>query len=92
MRAGDKVRIFEDPVTEQKLEGDAQLLSKTNTPDVQLEDGSHLEFWLVVFLNGERAYRKIKVEPEEADDREERWGEAWRFTDSRGRSVFRNDK
>jgi hypothetical protein len=92
MNTGDCVKIFEDPVTEQKLEGNAQLVSKTNTPDVQLEGGSHLEFWLVVFPNGEKAYRKIKVKPEEADDREEEWGEAWRFTDSRGRSVFRNDR
>lgn len=61
MNTGDRVKIFEDPVTEQKFEGDAQLVSKTNTPDVQLEDGSHLEFWLVAFRNGEEAYRKIKV-------------------------------
>jgi hypothetical protein len=61
MNRGETVRIFEDPVTEQKFEGTARLRSKTTTPDVELDDGSHLEFWLVVFKNGEQAYRKIKV-------------------------------
>ena len=90
MKEGDTVEIFEDPVTEQKLEGKAKLVSKTNTPDVQLDDGSHLEFWLVLFNGNEQAYRKIKVKPEEADDRE-KWSENWRFKDSRGRSVFKHD-
>lgn len=61
MKKGDIVKIFEDPVTEQKFEGNAKLVSKTNTPDVQLDDGSHLEFWLVVFPDSFEVYRKIKV-------------------------------
>jgi len=62
MNKGDVVSIFEDPVTEQKPEGKAMLVRKTRTPDVELGDGSHLEFWVVAFPHGEEAYRKIKVE------------------------------
>lgn len=61
LKKGDTMLIYEDPTTETKPEGKATLLTKTKTPDVELEDGSHLEFWVVIFPNGEEAYRKIKV-------------------------------
>jgi len=63
MKKGDRVTIYEEPITERIIEGLATLKEKCSTPDLELDDGSHLEHWIVKF-DGDDAgqfYRKIKV-------------------------------
>jgi len=57
-KAGDVVRIYEDPLTEKKLEGEAKLIEK-------ISDDGEREYWLVEFTRGhERHPRWIKKETE----------------------------
>jgi len=56
MRAGDKVKIYTDPLTEERVEGEAELLK-----DLNLGAEGALEFWRVRFLDdGFEASRLVK--------------------------------
>ena len=46
MKKGDKVKIYEDPITEKKLEGEAVLIKQLHGPR---EDGQN--YWKVKFLS-----------------------------------------
>ena len=57
-KVGDIVKIYEDPLTEKKLEGEAKLIQ-------QLSEDVDREFWLVEMTRGhERHPRWIKKETE----------------------------
>jgi len=61
LKVEDLVDIYEDAVTETKLEGKAKLIKKTNTPDNPINDKEHLEFWIVQFEGDEgKVFRTIK--------------------------------
>ena len=63
LKVGDKVTIYEYPIEERMIEGIATLLEKCSTPNLELNDGSHLEHWIVKFEGDDASqfYRKIKV-------------------------------
>jgi hypothetical protein len=56
MKTGDIVTIYEDPVTCQKIEGDAELLEL-------LMDDTTMQYWHVRFKNGDHGPRWIKKQP-----------------------------
>lgn len=56
MKKGDKVMIYEDPVTQLKPEGEAKLIKK-------IEEHHGMEYWVVNFLSdGYDVQRSIKKE------------------------------
>ena len=63
MKVGDKVTIYEYPIEERIIEGIATLIQKCSTPNLELDDGSHLEHWIVKFEGDDagKFYRKIRV-------------------------------
>ena len=61
MKKGDIVMIYQDPVTEQKLEGKAELLKFIGS-NGQLDENSILETWQVKFLDDDMVTtRSIKT-------------------------------
>lgn len=64
MKKGDKVMVYQDPLTEQREEGEAKLL-KEITDSIGIWEGRNLSLWEVRFSDGEKATRKI-LEPEDA--------------------------
>ena len=60
-KVGDLVDIYEDPSTEQKLEGKARLIKKLNDESINKE--YKIESWTVMFEKGEADFfeRQIKV-------------------------------
>ena len=49
MMKGNKVVIFEDPITEKIREGLATLKRKGEPCNLPIKRGEHLEYWYVVF-------------------------------------------
>lgn len=58
MNEGDKVTIYEDPLTEEKSEGYARLVSQQGFEGVF--EGRLLETWLVNFENREHTYPRFR--------------------------------
>lgn len=55
---GDNVRVYEDPITEKKLEGEARLVEM-----IEPENQDGFEIWKVRFLNERDNYvRTIKAQ------------------------------
>jgi len=51
MKKGDIVKIYEDPITKTKVEGNAKLLKLINKNIQGVQNG--LEYWKVKFLSDE---------------------------------------
>lgn len=49
MKEGDKVMIFQDPITQKKLEGEAILIAHLDMRPLEI-DGGRLEYWEVQFI------------------------------------------
>ena len=62
MKPGDVVKIYQRPVTEEKLEGEAQLVKRVAS--MGNYDGRELGRWQVLF-RGEGVYERNILEPEE---------------------------
>jgi len=50
MKIGQIVKIYEDPITEQKLEGKAKLTKRLKLTNA-INAKEQLEYWLVAFQN-----------------------------------------
>ena len=61
MTPGNKVMIYEDPITQLKPEGRGRLIRRVG----QLPDQ---EYWRVRFMDGYECIRWIKVEEKKNDD------------------------
>lgn len=62
LRAGETVKVYEDPITQQRLEGMATLV-ELGCKTGNVEDDWHLEEWKVQFLgDSEVVERRIRVE------------------------------
>jgi len=73
-KAGDVVRIYEDPLTEKRLEGEAKLIEKVSQ-DIDTER----EYWLVEFTRGhERHARWIKKEQKDQEGEASEGRVPWR--------------
>lgn len=65
MKKGEIIKIYEDPVTETKVEGVGKLLKKIQ-PDTKMAEKLWetspftLERWLVEFSDGSRVHRWVK--------------------------------
>jgi len=62
MKAGQKVTIYEDPVTQQNPEGEAVLVEKVDTDNSGVWETGVLEWWKVWFPGEDTLYeRKVFV-------------------------------
>ena len=61
MKKGDVVSIYQDPITQTKLEGKATLI-KRHKHGLFSERVLGLERWLVRFEDGDEVWRDIKTE------------------------------
>lgn len=58
LEAGDKVNIYEDPITEQRREGQARLVE---CMDRDAHGDGRMERWIVDFGDGQEVARAIRV-------------------------------
>lgn len=62
LKEGDVVKIYEDPITRKKLEGEAKLIDlQSRETDIHLD--YYLEDWNISFPNKDGVYlRKIRID------------------------------
>lgn len=61
MKKGERVEVYYDPLTEQELEGKAQLVEEM-AGSIGTWEGRNLALWKVKFSDGAKVTRKI-LEP-----------------------------
>jgi len=66
MKKGDKVMVYEDPITMQKPEGEVELLRLLQTATAEATPGKVLQRWSVRFCSdGFEAQRALLVDKED---------------------------
>ena len=65
MTPGDRVMIYEDPVTQKRPEGRGRLVKKLEGINGLFKSRGNQEYWLVRFMDGMECWRWIKVEENE---------------------------